>query len=162
MTPSRVVQFQALIPCSRALHSQAALAPDCHSLQALQEIAQAPCVRSRLQAELNAVLSGHLEMEHKVLVSRLDMQKGSMKHGRSLGVEYLAGTRLGDRADGKMLESGGRRCRSRSVTLRCQDTVGLAGAPRSPRACWSLRRSSALPPTPGFLRMPVLARGDPP
>ena len=71
MTPSRVVQFQALVPCSRALHSKAPLAPDFHSLQALQEIAQAPCVRSRLQAELNAVLSGHLEMEHKVLVSRL-------------------------------------------------------------------------------------------
>ena len=59
-----------------------------------------------------------------------------------------------------MLDRGGRRCRSRSVTLRCQDTVGLPGS-CSPLV-GSRLRSSALPLAPGFLRMPPLALGEPP
>ena len=45
------------------------------------------------------------------------------------------------------------------LTLLCQDTVGLPGAPPLEG---SLRRSSALPPRPAFLRMPPLALGEPP
>ena len=65
---------------------------------------------------------------------------------------------LGEVLDaGKMLDSGGRLWKSVFVTLWCQETVGLCGVlPLE----GSLRRSSALPPMPAFLRMPPLALGE--
>ena len=87
-------------------------------------------------------------------------RRGKVLSGQAAGQHAARQADLGDSAEAKMLDRGGRRCRSRSVTERCQDTVGLPGS-------WapldgSRLRSSALPLAPGFLRMPPLALGEPP